>query len=559
MAWFRRLPGGITGKSLRVWEVASGTELADPREEEFPFPDPAVSPDGQRCLKHEAWEPLRLCDLTTGATITTFSVGLEGDENVCCVAFSPDARRVVSGTYDAEGCGAIHIWDTAAATRLANMGMWVEGMPWAIAFSPDGQRLVSGHSTGTVQVWDASNGRPLLWLTGHEDSVGAVTFSPDGQRIISGSRGDGTIRVWDLAQEPVLGYLKGHPDGIQELIFSTEGQRLVTRSANGTVWLWSAGDGIPVACLHRSSGVVFEGGGAHHSLFADGQHVVHLSTEGIKVWDAVHGAEVGHVPSRTYFWSSHLVFSPDGQRYLAFGRTAKTAEIIAIADGTCLARLESHEDDITCMAFAPDGQRVVSGSKDGTMRLWDACNGAPLACMRGHKGLVTSVAFSPDGQRIASASVDKTVRTWNSAGCTELACLCIDDPGIWSSGWSAGEGEYVIHGVSAVALTADGQHIVTLSRSGRLFLSETHTSRVWDARSGVCLKTLQGVGSFPALCAGSRWQAVLFGPELEIKTETGQVLGWFPAALKSLTTHPSGRIWAGSSGKHLYHFALEGS
>jgi len=251
LAWFReRASGGITGKSLRVWEVASGTEVTDPREEEFPLHDPAVSPDGQRCLKHEAWEPLRLCEVATGAAITTFPVDPEGDENVSCVAFSPDGRRIASGTYGEECCGAIHIWDVARGTRLATMRMLVDGMPWAVAFSPDGQRLVSGQSTGAVQVWDASNGRPLLWLTGHEGSAGAVAFSPDGRRIVSGSPEDGTIRVWELAQEAVPGRLKGHPDAIQELIFSTDGQHLVTRSENETVWLWSAGDGLPVACLH---------------------------------------------------------------------------------------------------------------------------------------------------------------------------------------------------------------------------------------------------------------------------------------------------------------------
>src|SRR5262249_52738922 len=152
------------------------------------------------------------------------------------------------------------------------------------------------------------------------------------------------------------------------------------------------------------------------------------------------------------------------------------------------------------------------------------------------------------------------VRTWGSAAGTELARLRIDDPGVWRWEWSAGRGETVTYGVSAVAFTADGQQIVTLSISGEPFLSETYTSRVWDERSGVCLKPLQGMGSFPAVCAGSHWQAVIRGPEVEITSaETGQVVGRFPAVLGCLTAHPSGRIWAGSSGKHLYHFALEQS
>jgi WD40 repeat protein len=561
IAWYRQPPGGgATGKSLRVWEWTSGAEMADPREEAFPFPDPGVSPDRRRCLRHEAWAPLRLCDAATDATITVFSAGHDGDKNVSCVAFSPDGRRIVSGTYDEEGCGAMHIWDAATGTRLVKMSMWVDGMPWAVAFSPDGQRLVSGHSNGAVQVWDASNGRPLFWLTGHEGSVHAVAFSRDGQRIVSGSGNDGTIRVWDSGEGPVLGHLKGHQDNVQEMVFSTDGQRLVTRSENQTVWLWSAGDGIPVACLHRSSYVVLEGGGAHHSLFADGRRVVHLSTEGIKVWDAVTGNETNCLPSHRFYWSSRIVFSPDGRRFLVCAHDAATAEVRDTDTGACLANLEGHGGEITCMAFSQDGGRVASGSKDRTIRLWDAFNGTPLACICGHEELVTSVAFAPDGQRIASASVDKTVRTWDSAGGTELACLRIADPGVWSSGWSAGKGEYVIYGVSTVAFTADGKEIVTHSRFGTPFLSETHTSCVWDERSGVCLKTLQGMGGFPAVCAGSRWQAVIRGPEVEITSaETGQVVVRFPAALECLTAHPSGRIWAGSSGKHLYHFALEGS
>jgi len=69
-----------------------------------------------------------------------------------------------------------------------------------------------------------------------------------------------------------------------------------------------------------------------------------------------------------------------------------------------------------CVAFSPDGQRIVSGSADTTVRLWDAATGRPVGQpLTGHTDPVWSVAFSPDGKRIASGSQDQTVRLWDAA------------------------------------------------------------------------------------------------------------------------------------------------
>jgi WD40 repeat protein len=66
------------------------------------------------------------------------------------------------------------------------------------------------------------------------------------------------------------------------------------------------------------------------------------------------------------------------------------------------------------VAFSPDGKRLVSGSFDQTVKVWDAQRGQELLTLKGHTGHVTSVAFSPDGQRIVSGSADSTVKVWNA-------------------------------------------------------------------------------------------------------------------------------------------------
>jgi WD40 repeat protein len=164
-----------------------------------------------------------------------------------------------------------------------------------------------------------------------------------------------------------------------------------------------------------------------------------------------------------------VTFSPDGNRIVS-GSRDRTLRVWDASTGQPIGKpLVGHEDWVSSVAFSPDGKRIVSGSRDKTLRMWDASTGQPIGKpLVGHEDWVSSVAFSPDGKRIVSGSIDKTLRVWDV-----------------STGQPIGkpfEGQADV--VTSVAFSPDGKRIVSGSRD--------KTIRMWDASTGQPILSLFG-------------------------------------------------------------------
>jgi len=87
---------------------------------------------------------------------------------------------------------------------------------------------------------------------------------------------------------------------------------------------------------------------------------------------------------------------------------------IAGCGGEETVTLKGHSGLVYSVSFSPDGKRIVSGSNDRTLKVWDAQTGQETLTLKGHSRSVNCVSFSPDGKRIVSgAALDDTIKIWD--------------------------------------------------------------------------------------------------------------------------------------------------
>ena len=127
---------------------------------------------------------------------------------------------------------------------------------------------------------------------------------------------------------------------------------------------------------------------------------------------------------------SSVAFSPDGARTLT-GSWDGTAKLWNAETGALIRTFSVNDYEILSVAYSPDGTRVLTGSTDRTAELWDAETGALIRKLFGHSDYVTSVAFSPDGSRVLTGSNDGTAKLWDAETGAEIWAFSGHDDFVW--------------------------------------------------------------------------------------------------------------------------------
>jgi hypothetical protein len=124
---------------------------------------------------------------------------------------------------------------------------------------------------------------------------------------------------------------------------------------------------------------------------------------------------------------------------------------------------------VKSVAWSPDGNRLLTGSTDGTARVWEAAGGRELLTLKGHAGIVYSAAWSPDGARLATASWDGTAKVWDAAGGRELLTLNGHTGAVFSVSWSPDGRRLATRGMDGVGVweAADAEAVQEWARQDR--------------------------------------------------------------------------------------------
>ena len=183
-----------------------------------------------------------------------------------------------------------------------------------------------------------------------------------------------------------------------------------------------------------------------------------------------------------------VAFSPDGKTVLT-GSDDGTARLWSAADGTPIGQPLKHQGAVVAVAFSPDGKTILTGGADGTARLWSAADGTPIGRPLKHQGAVKAVAFSPDGKAVLTGGDDGTARLWDAADGTPI-------------------GQPLRHQRArrAVAFSPDGKTVLTGSDDG--------TARLWNAADGTPIgRPLRHRGPVMAVAFSPDGKAVLTGSD----------------------------------------------
>lgn len=280
----------------------------------------------------------------------------------------------------------------------------------AVAFHPDHRTVYAGDHSGYVVAWDLGTQQVIKEFQLTNAHIASLAITPDGQHLLvtNGKRirefdlikGSARIVVGDDGPLTVIGARNGN------LSVSPDGQRLLL-AGEGRAWLLDRQNGKPIDILPAKPGPVHWG-----SFSPDGKWILLCAQNTAFLIDATTGKQVKTF-QQPREWFLHGTFSPDN-RFLLNGSNAFFKPQLWDIEKAALVRdFAGHTAHVLPVVFYPDGKHFLSGSHDGTVRLWEMATGKEVQRLTPDPSAeVHCLAVSRDGRHAVSGDNKNQVHIW---------------------------------------------------------------------------------------------------------------------------------------------------
>ena len=374
-----------------IWDIGTGQvvqkldEEWDPHES-YSLTDIAFSPDGDILATISCAGWVVLWEVAEGEVLLRLE-GCQGRK--ASISFSSDGRLLGAGSYE----GAM-IWDVKTKECLVAQfypDSVIESAGWDAITKP---ALLSDEldhlavrtedeKVEVVFIERIKSGWSERTFYGHRGNVTSACFSHDGSLVATGSK-DHTARVWSL--------FTGHNDSIS--LWPGEGEvQCLAFSHDGTTALagFRDEDGTGMALL----------------------------------WDVTSHEILPQAFFNYYGWVESVAFSSDDQKVAIGGYggaiiwdVKNERELASLSDPNTRGSLYQGLE-VNSLCFSPDNRRIAIGC-DGMVKIWDVQGNRIVANLLGHRQAVKHVMFSSDGTKLVTGSTDGTVRVWDALNYTSL-------------------------------------------------------------------------------------------------------------------------------------------